>query len=237
MNHLKKNDTSQQYQNDEYLSKNSDWHVKDCPWKAKQIASIINRHNLNLSTICEVGCGAGEILRQLSLMEQFKSVSFFGYEISQVAYNLSKERQSDKITFFHENILNKDINYDAVLCIDVFEHVENYMEFLKDLKKKSGYKIFHIPLDISVIGLFRGTMLKTRKLVGHLHYFTPETAIATLESCGYEIIDKNFTPGFDLPTQTFMSKLAKFPRSILYRISPSLMSRLIGGASLMVLTK
>ena len=59
------------YNDGEYKAKNSDWHVADSPWKANQISKIINKNKIVASEICEVGCGAGEILRQLSLRSDF----------------------------------------------------------------------------------------------------------------------------------------------------------------------
>jgi ubiquinone/menaquinone biosynthesis C-methylase UbiE len=53
------------YVSGEYLQNNPMWHVEDSPWKAKQILKILGRNNIAPGTICEVGCGAGEILAQL----------------------------------------------------------------------------------------------------------------------------------------------------------------------------
>jgi SAM-dependent methyltransferase len=226
------------YNDGDYLKKNSDWHVADSPWKAEQINKIIIRNKLNLQSICEVGCGAGEILRQLSLNSIYESTNFYGYEISDDAFELCKARQSERLEFFKADLLESDKKFDAVLCIDVFEHVENYMGFIQRLREKAEYKIFHIPLDLSVSSLMRGMLLHGRETVGHLHYFTPDTAIATLEDCGYKILDIMYTPSFaDLPPKTIKAKLAKLPRHVLYAISPKVMSTMIGGASLMVLSK
>jgi len=52
--------------------------------------------------------------------------------------------------------LEEDTYFDSLLCIDVFEHVEDYIGFVKTLKSKATYKIFHIPLDISVLSVIRG---------------------------------------------------------------------------------
>jgi hypothetical protein len=226
------------YQDGEYLKKNRDWHVEGSPWKALQIEKIINKNNLNLDSICEIGCGAGEILLQLSLNPKFNSVSFFGYEQSKIAFDLCKKRETESLKFFYENILDQKIQYRAILCFDVFENDDNYMVFLKILKNRGKYKIFHIPLDLSVSSLLRGSIINSRDSVGHLHYFTPDIALATLKDCGYEILDIMFTPSFRAESpKSFKEKLAKIPRSFLYLISPKLMSTLVGGASLMVLTK
>ena len=226
------------YNDGGYKSRNLGWHVEDSPWKANQIDKIISRNRIELSSVCEVGCGAGEILRQLSLKQRYKNVQFTGYEVSMDAFQLCKQRASDKVTFLLKDILEDEVSFDAILCVDVFELVENYMGFLRILRGKAHYKIFHIPLDLSVSALIQNKLLAGRMSVGHLHYFTPDTAIATLRDCGYSIIDTMYTPFFaDLPAETLKKKIANFSRHILYRISPKLMSTLIGGCSLMVLAE
>jgi len=231
-------EVTERYQGGDYLAKNSDWHVEDSSWKADQIHKIVSRNNLHFSTICEVGCGAGEILRQLSIKSDYEGVNFVGYEVSADAFKLCKQRESETVKFHLKDILREDVRYDAILCIDVFEHIENYMGFLKMMNSKSEYKIFHIPLDLSVVALMRDTLIKGRESVGHLHYFTPSTALATLEDCGYEVLDTMYTPFFaDLQPKSLKAKIVKIPRTILYRFSPKLMSTLMGGASLMVLAK
>ena len=57
----------EKYVTKEYLDNNPTWHVEDSPWKAKQILKIIRRNSLHPNSICEIGCGVGEILRQLFL--------------------------------------------------------------------------------------------------------------------------------------------------------------------------
>jgi predicted RNA methylase len=224
------------YESGEYLEKNSTWHVEDSLWKAHQIHSILSKNKIESKTICEVGCGAGEILKQLSC--KLLSVDFCGYELSPQAYELCKTRETKKVQYKNINIFDDNIFFDTLLCIDVFEHVENYIGFIKALKKKADYKIFHIPLDISVLSVLRDAQITARHNVGHLHYFTQATALATLTDAGYKIIDSAFTTSFkDLPSKSVKSKIAKIPRKILYAISPKLMVKLLGGCSLIVLAK
>jgi hypothetical protein len=121
----------------------------------------------------------------------------------------------------------------------VFEHVEDYFSFLRKLRDKARYKIFHIPLDISVSSVLRSSpILGARKHVGHLHYFTKETALATLEDTGYEILDYFYTAGsIDLNIKMVKTFLARFPRQVLYTLNQDIAVRLMGGYSLLVLTK
>ena len=92
--------------------------------------------------------------------------------------------------------------------MDVFEHVDDYLGFLKLCKNKAKHTIFHIPLDLSASAILRNRLMAVRKSVGHLHYFMKETALATLVDAGYEIIDSFYTTGsLELPMKDFKIKI------------------------------
>jgi 2-polyprenyl-3-methyl-5-hydroxy-6-metoxy-1,4-benzoquinol methylase len=137
-----------------------------------------------------------------------------------------------------ENLLENDSAfYDIVLAIDVLEHVEDYFGFLRALKSKGDYKIFHIPLDMSVHAVLRKSIFNAqRKGVGHLHYFTKETALETLKDAGYEILDHFFTTAcLDMHGQyTLKSRMV---RKMCYTVNKDFAVRLIGGFSFMVLAR
>lgn len=228
--------TTDMYKTGEYLKKNPSYHVEDSPWKAKQILQMLHKHGLKPQSVCEIGCGAGEILNQLS--SHFPEASFFGYDISSQAILLAKKRENDRLHFFCEDLLEMNSHpYELLLSIDVFEHVEDYMSFLKRLRSKGKWFIFHIPLDITVHGILRGLLIQFRTKLGHLHYFTKETALATLADTGFEIVDWCYTPGgLDL-AKSFKGRLGIWPRRLLAVINRDLAVRLLGGFSLLVLAK
>jgi hypothetical protein len=222
-----------------YLENNPSWHIEDSAWKADNILKIVEKNHLNYKTICEVGCGAGEILNQL-YGKTDQNISFWGYEISPQAYNICKEKKKDRLSYLKKDILyEKDVYYDILLLIDVLEHIENYFDFLRQLKEKSNYKIFHIPLDISMQSVLRvSPIMDRRKSVGHIHYFTKETALETLNDCGYQIVDYFYTSGsIDLARKDFKSKLLKISRKAMFSINKDLAVRILGGFSLLVLAK
>lgn len=227
------------YQTGEYLTKNPTWHTEDSPWKASNILKIIARNKLKPTTICEIGCGAGEILNQLYQQMQ-TDVSFTGYEISPQAFELCQTRSKERLQYKLANIIDDgNAFYDTVLAIDIFEHIEDYLGFLRKIKNKGIYKIFHIPLEMSVQMVLRSKpIMRARNEVGHLHYFSKETAIATLKDAGYEIIDHFYTAGMsDLPAKSLKTLLAKLPRKFLFGLNQDLTVRVMGGYSLMVLAK
>jgi SAM-dependent methyltransferase len=224
------------YTDGSYLEATGSWHVEDSTWKAKNIAMMIRRNRLSPTSVCDVGCGAGEIIRLLSM--EFPRTSFVGYDISPQAIALSKQRETQTVSFRQADILQEQVSFDLLLGADVLEHIDDYMGFLRHLKPKANFKIFHIPLDISILSILYGSMIRARQSVGHLHYFTRETALATLRDCGYEIVDSFHTAAFtDRPSRTVAGRIARIPRKILFSLAPKITAKSLGACSLMVLAR
>ena len=227
------------YEDGTYLDKNPTWHEEDSLWKARQIEKILGKNRVEPSTICEVGCGAGEILNCLA-SSYGAEVSFSGYEISPQAFEICKKKEKKNLRFFLKDLFAEgDASFDVVLAVDVFEHVDDYLGFLRKLRTRAEYKVFHIPLDLSVQSILRSSpILEGRAMVGHLHYFTKETALAVLADTGYEVIDYFYTSGsLELPARGWKRKVLKLPRKWLFAIHQDLTVRMLGGFSLLVLAK
>lgn len=226
------------YEEGEYLRKNPGWHVEESPWKTRQILSMLDRNRLNPGTICEVGCGAGEVLRQLQ-DHMRKDCTLWGYEISPQAFELCKTRATEGLHFKLADLREEnDAYFDLLLVLDVIEHLEDYFSFLRDLKSKGDHKIFHIPLDLSVqTALRRDGLLKRRDLYAHPHYFTKDTALRTLGDVGYEVLDYFYTPRSIEFASGPMGKLLKVPRKLGLMIHKDLTARILGGFGLLVLAK
>lgn len=99
--------------------------------------------------------------------------------------------------------------------------------------------MFHIPLDLSVQSVLRSSpIMQRRESVGHIHYFTKETALALLKDTGYEVIDYCYTnSSLELPNLSWKAKLMKLPRKLFFFIHQDLTVRILGGFSLLVLAK
>lgn len=226
------------YRDGKYEQQNPTWHEEDSPWKARQIGNLLADHNVQFKTVCEVGCGTGEILVQLS--KRFPDADFTGYEISPQAFSMATRKCDRKLKFHLKDLLKESGAYfDVLLVIDVIEHVESYIDFIRSLKRFGGLKIFHIPLDLSVQSLIRvSPILGQRRSVGHIHYFLKDTALAALEDCGYKIIDARYTASrLELPNQALSSRIMATPRRLLHKVSPDLAVRVLGGYSLLVLSE
>ncbi len=225
-------------QNSEYLEKNKTWHAEDSPWKAGQIRKMLTKQKLQFKSIVEIGCGVGEILYELDKHINNPKISYDGYDIAPDAIKIAKQKEKSNVRFRCENLLEKkDMAFDLMLMIDVFEHVPNYLEFLSACNDKAEYFIFHIPLDINCNNILRGKLTRLRDRLGHIHYFTRKTALAALEDTGYEIVDSFYTAGCKLPNRSIETKILNIPRSMIFPIAPDFIVHLLGGYSLLVLAK
>jgi SAM-dependent methyltransferase len=229
---------AQMYLDGEYRARNPGYHVEDSAWKAEQIMRMVTRHRLPVQSVAEIGCGAGAILVELQ-RRMPPGTTFTGYEISPHAAELAQTREGPGIQFVCGDFLSLEPPVvDLVLCIDVMEHVEDCVGFLRRLRSRGEYKILHIPLEMSVQAVLRSTpLVRAREQVGHLHYFSRETALLTLRDAGYDVLDHFFTRiGIERPNTT-MASLAAAPRALAAAISPALAARLLGGFSLLVLAR
>ena len=226
------------YETGEYVERNPTYHVEDSSWKARHILNLIQKNSLQPRAVCEIGCGAGEILKQLQ-SHLPADTEFFGYDISPQAFELCRQRENERLHFHCEDLITADTPFfDLLLCIDVFEHVQDYIGFLRDLRSKAQYKVFHIPLDMSAQWVMRGRpILQEREQAGHLHYFMKDTALAALRDTGYEVLDWTYTPGAIDNPRSMKAKVASLPRRLLVRLNQDFAVRLLGGYSLLVLAE
>ena len=234
-----KNSVSEIYLNDEYADKNSAFGDDEADWKSQNVVKMFERHNLKPKSIVEVGCAGGGIL--LKVVEKSGEViRAVGYEPGPKPFALAQSRETEVVKFINDTLTsNVDDDFDIVLCLDVFEHVEDYFEFLRGLKKVGGNYVFHIPLDMNVQMVARQKPIQhVRDKVGHLHYFSKETALESLKHCGYTVedwfytcaVESNYNGGFKF-------KMMNIIRKLLFTISPDVSVRFLGGSSLMVYAK
>ncbi|WP_261556527.1 class I SAM-dependent methyltransferase [Frankia tisae] len=224
------------YQDGTYLSRHPDWHDGDGAWKATQIARLLARNSLYPQSVCDVGCGTGRVLTELATHLP-GAIRLLGVDTSPAVLEIARERVRDRVCLTTVDAMDPQERFDLLLMIDVFEHVEDYLGFLRAFCDRATRFVFHVPLDMTVQTVGRmGPIMRARRNVGHLHYFSRETALATLQDAGYRVLDEAYTPGgLELPGRGRGQRVARLPRSALYRARPHLAARLLGGFSLLVL--
>lgn len=226
------------YKDGSYLEKNPTWHVEESPFKVKYIMRLLRQNSLQTRSVCDAGCGVGEVLRLLQ-MQLPSDTELVGYDISPQAYALTASRANRHLHFKLADITKEhDLGFDLMLVLDVVEHLEDYFSFLRSVRPLAKYKVFHFPLDLSVQAVGRRDgLLKRRRDYHHVHYFTKETALETLADTGYNIVDHFYAPRSNEIGPHFIQKVFRLPRAAFFGIRKDFTARLLGGYSLMVLAE
>jgi SAM-dependent methyltransferase len=93
------------YKDGSYLKNNPTWHVEESPFKVKYILQLLGRNSLQIHSVCDAGCGVGEVLRLLQL-EMSPDTDFTGFDISPQAHELSKSRENANLRFSSQILPN-----------------------------------------------------------------------------------------------------------------------------------
>ena len=223
--------------NGEYLQKNPTWHVEYSPSKAENVLRLLAKQNLQPRTICEVGCGAAEVLRQLQL-RMSPECRFWGYDIAPPAIEMAKERENDRLKVQLADFGELETPYfDLLLMLEVIDHVEDYLGFLRMLRTRAKWKIISFSLDISVQSAVRtGVFSRWRDTLRHLHHFNTEIALDTLRHAGYQVVDCCYGPW---PNQSsgISAMLLQAVRSLTFAVDQARSARIFGGYNLVVLAR
>jgi len=222
------------YADGDYLSKHPGWHEERSAWKAGHVIRGLLSAEIRPRTICDIGCGTGAALAAVAgAMDDVERA--VGFEPSPDApFNPDAQRH---VELRREDATMSGEHFDVSLMLDVFEHVEDYFSFLRNCRPLADVHVFHVPLDANAATVVRNGFMKARNSVGHLHYFSRLTALATLRDTGYEPIHWHFTKSsWEGPDRKPWSP-ASLCRRILFRISPECTHRLLGGVALLVVAR
>jgi SAM-dependent methyltransferase len=223
------------YLDGSYLAKNPEWDRADAAWKAGHVSTILQANDLSPRSICDIGCGSGDVLAHLG--RDFPQAALTGFDISPQLTPFWRNHPGIRFKCIDFHAFNTE-RFDVLTMLDVFEHVRDPFTFLESSRPHAKHFVFHIPLDLSALGVARSApLMHARHSVGHLHFYTRELALQTLADCGYSVVDWRYTHAAEtLPThQTWKTHLANLPRRMLRAVSVDVSARILGGETLMVL--
>jgi SAM-dependent methyltransferase len=234
------NSSDQFYTEGGYYQRNPDWHQEGSKFKADLVWEFIKKFQLSTGLVVEVGCGAGEVLVELT--KNLPSASVLkGYDISPQAIQIANRKATSQLSFYIADYSQlNEAKADLVLVLDVVEHIDDVYSFLRKLRDKGRNFIFHIPLDMSCRTLLKPhVLLQQRTDVGHIHYFTEETMLWMLRDVGFDVEYLVYTkPDVDLTKPgSFKQWVKKVLRKFSYSINKKLSVKLWGGYSALVLAK
>ena len=207
-----------------------------------QVFKVLQNHRIQPTSICEVGCGSGDVLRFLRTM--LPNTRLVGYDVSPQAASFWSDSVSnpigEKIEFYLGDFLalNSE-SFDLLLMLDVFEHVRDPFTFLEDCRRHAKKFVFHIPLDLSAVNIARrAPLLRQRRNVGHLSSYTKDLALETLTDCGYSILDWRYTgASLNILNTSLKTRVARLPRILASAVNKDWAVRVLGGETLIVLAE
>lgn len=227
------------YTTGEYLAANSEWGEEDAEWKAEQVGILLDRNGIVPTSICDIGCGTGGVLdalgRRLTRID-----SLVGYELSATALSLAPTGRRERIELVNDTHDSDNRKFDLALCLDVFEHVDDYYGLLRSIQSKAELVIFNIPIAITATTVIKPAPLRrSYEQVGHIHHYTPTSACLALEYAGYDIVDRMHTNPADRKRASGVGRrsIGDRVRRVAARVDLDLAARLITGFPLLVLAR
>lgn len=230
-----RDDPARFYLDGDYADINPSWDTDDSAWKAKLVADLLEEQDLHPASVAEVGCGAGAVLA--ALQQRLPTAKLQGWDIAPAAERFWSHHSG--IQFTRGDFLAAQHEaFDLVLLLDVIEHVANPHDFLTRLRPHGAHLVLHFPLDLSVASVLRETpLLKQRRGVGHIHYFTRGLALELLAECGYVVVAERYGDAHRRPHASLGGKLAGLVRRCVFALGRDFGVRLLGGDTLLVLAR
>ena len=216
------------YHDGTYLCQNPDWDRQDSPWKADLVRRLLNDFGIMPCSVCEVGCGTGDVLVNLKAHYP-PQVAQFWKEHERHGIHF---QQGDFFDLYRET-------YDVLMLLDVIEHLSDPFTFLERLRDAAEHFVLHIPLDLSALSVLRERpLVEVRAKVGHIHYYTKSLALATVQECGFEVLSWRYSgAALYSPGKSLKTRLAMLPRRLLYALHKDIGVRALGGETLLVLAR
>ena len=136
----------------------------------------------NIKTILEIGCGGCVMLSKL----QSIGYDVTGIDSSPFAFNEGNKKMIRVIKdFFPSKILKE--KFDLIFHVDVLEHVDDYVGFLKcqyDQLNNNGFLVVNVPDASESIKLGDFSLAMHQ----HLNYFSSYSLKSVLESSGFDVV-------------------------------------------------
>lgn len=123
------------------------WHVR------RKLRELKKHRGSNITEVLDAGCGFGQYDRHL--LNYFRKAGVLAVDVKEdylqdCRFYYEKSSHGDRIEFRHADLLKWQSNptYQAVLCVDVLEHIEedvNVMKRLAASMEKEGHLVVHSP--------------------------------------------------------------------------------------------
>jgi trans-aconitate methyltransferase len=169
------------------------------PWELARLDAVIdylerNKIISNAKNLLDMGCGDTFFLESLAV--RFPKINYVGVDI-----NFDDDYLSDKKESLPSNIqLYKsletaeidfpDIRFDVVLLLDVIEHIEDDIEFMKYMKSKTC--ITSKTMFCITVPAYQALFCSHDVFLGHFRRYTNKMLKRHLSQSGYEVLEVQY---------------------------------------------
>jgi SAM-dependent methyltransferase len=167
------------------------------PWEYARfevVSDILKRHlTPKYNSILDVGCGDGFFLEQLSA--NYKNMRFVAVDIAfddEMIEFFSKKYQKSNVAFYKEMPSSVDgvTSTDAVLLLDVIEHIEDDITFLKGLAAEPI--VGNDTLFMISVPAYQGLFCSHDVWLGHYRRYTTKMLQEHANQAGLEIVETGY---------------------------------------------
>lgn len=220
---------------------NPNRHGADAAFKAGRFLSLLTSALPNagryVASYADVGCGSGDAVRSVAqgLRERgYQLQSVKGYDVSPHVARLAVD---GNVQFANVDFAAAGEFTDLVTLFDVVEHVPDPIEFIRSVASRCSILGLHVPLDNSLNAAWRDLFRAKVADPGHLMFLDSAAALNLLAFAGLRVVDYTYTLGFQAPSgrATAAARLVNPLRALIAKASPWLLSKTLGGVSLMVI--
>lgn len=216
------------YNNNSYIENNPTIHSEDSDFKFSNILEFLDKLTIyeNKVKILDVGGGAGLIGKMVMNYFLDKGVKVYldSLDLSIEMLKIQKKNNPKINNLFNCSLDKcKEKNYDLVLMIDVIEHIPNKNLTATSLNKLTKNIIYNIPVEKNLFDIIRNVSLlfqyykKQTQLLGHVHFFSFQSAISFLKT-HHQIVEKKFVPYcFHIKKSDFINYV-EYRKSLIRRI-------------------
>jgi 2-polyprenyl-3-methyl-5-hydroxy-6-metoxy-1,4-benzoquinol methylase len=168
---------------------------------------LATKYLLSEDCILEIGCGTGH--GSMLIGQRLGNYLYYGCDVAFSALEFASKRygieRNNWISANGENLPFKDNQFDAVICLEVIEHIENPGKLLRDIfrvLKKEGKLLISTP-NRSIAGEPTGAY--------HLKHYTYPELKKLLKKANFEVIKSYGINGrFPPPFCKLSSGLSKY---------------------------
>ena len=149
----------------------------------QQIQKLLS-YTKKTQSLIEIGCGDGNFLSKTTKYFDYS----VGYEPSLNFYNLCKQKNLEVINSYFPSIDIKNKLFDVFVSRQVFEHLENPKEILKNIYSalhERGVGLIEVPNGRKIFNDGRYYEI----ISDHLNYFTEKPLLRLVSDAGFEVIN------------------------------------------------